>query len=110
MVGKTYMIMFAIMILLNLGAKSEGCSAPEFYAEDESSCDIYHTSDECLEADCGWEACPPNALCDADGWCTEIELLVQQEHVPGFPLLPSAEVHIQTQNSVKSAAKWTLSV
>jgi aspartate/glutamate racemase len=28
--------------------------------------------------------------------CTEIELLVQQEHVPTFPLLPSAEIHIET--------------
>ena len=28
--------------------------------------------------------------------CTEIELLVQQEHVPSLPLLPSAEIHIQT--------------
>lgn len=28
--------------------------------------------------------------------CTEIELLVQQEHVPELPLLPSAEIHIQT--------------
>lgn len=27
--------------------------------------------------------------------CTEIELLVQQEHVPNFPLLPSAEIHIR---------------
>jgi aspartate racemase len=27
--------------------------------------------------------------------CTEIELLVQQEHVPNFPLLASAEIHIQ---------------
>ena len=27
--------------------------------------------------------------------CTEIELLVQQEHVPEIPLLPSAEIHIQ---------------
>lgn len=27
--------------------------------------------------------------------CTEIELLVQQEHVPELPLLPSAEIHIQ---------------
>lgn len=27
--------------------------------------------------------------------CTEIELLVQQEHVPGLPLLPSAEIHIR---------------
>ena len=27
--------------------------------------------------------------------CTEIELLVKQEHVPGFLLLPSAEIHIQ---------------
>jgi aspartate racemase len=27
--------------------------------------------------------------------CTEIELLVQQEHLPEFPLLPSAETHIQ---------------
>ena len=32
--------------------------------------------------------------------CTEIELLVQQEHVPGFPLLPSAEIHIQTAANV----------
>lgn len=32
--------------------------------------------------------------------CTEIELLVQQEHVPGFPLLPSAEVHIRTAADV----------
>lgn len=32
--------------------------------------------------------------------CTEIELLVQAEHVPGFPLLPSAEVHIQTAADV----------
>ncbi len=32
--------------------------------------------------------------------CTEIELLVQQEHVPGFPLLPSAEIHIQTAAGV----------
>ena len=28
--------------------------------------------------------------------CTEIELLVQQEHVPELPLLPSAEIHIVT--------------
>ena len=28
--------------------------------------------------------------------CTEIELLVQQAHVPELPLLPSAEIHIQT--------------
>ena len=28
--------------------------------------------------------------------CTEIELLVQQEHVAGLPWLPSAELHIQT--------------
>jgi len=27
--------------------------------------------------------------------CTEIELLVQQEHIPSIPLLPSAEIHIQ---------------
>jgi aspartate racemase len=27
--------------------------------------------------------------------CTEIELLVQQQHVPELPLLPSAEIHIQ---------------
>ena len=27
--------------------------------------------------------------------CTEIELLVKQEHVPGLPLLPSAEIHIE---------------
>lgn len=27
--------------------------------------------------------------------CTEIELLVQQEHVPGLPLIPSAAVHIE---------------
>ena len=27
--------------------------------------------------------------------CTEIELLVQQEHVPSLPLLPSAEIHIR---------------
>jgi aspartate racemase len=27
--------------------------------------------------------------------CTEIELLVQQEHLPGLRLLPSAEIHIQ---------------
>lgn len=27
--------------------------------------------------------------------CTEIELLVQQEHVPSLALLPSAEIHIQ---------------
>ncbi len=32
--------------------------------------------------------------------CTEIELLVQQEHVPGLPLLPSAEIHIQTTANV----------
>ncbi len=32
--------------------------------------------------------------------CTEIELLVRQEHVPGFPLLPSAEVHMQTAADV----------
>ena len=32
--------------------------------------------------------------------CTEIELLVQEEHVPGFPLLPSAEIHIQTAANV----------
>ena len=28
--------------------------------------------------------------------CTEIELLVQQAHVPELPLLPSAEIHIAT--------------
>ena len=28
--------------------------------------------------------------------CTEIELLVRQEHIPELPWLPSAELHIQT--------------
>jgi aspartate racemase len=32
--------------------------------------------------------------------CTEIELLVQQEHVPGLALLPSAEIHIETAANV----------
>ncbi len=32
--------------------------------------------------------------------CTEIELLVREEHVPGFPLLPSAEIHIQAAANV----------
>ena len=32
--------------------------------------------------------------------CTEIELLVQQEHVPSLPLLPSAEIHIQAAADV----------
>ena len=32
--------------------------------------------------------------------CTEIELLVQQKHVPNLPLLPSAEIHIQTAADV----------
>ena len=32
--------------------------------------------------------------------CTEIELLVQREHVANFPLLPSAEIHIQTAANV----------
>jgi aspartate racemase len=32
--------------------------------------------------------------------CTEIELLVQQEHVPSLHLLPSAEIHIQTAADV----------
>ena len=32
--------------------------------------------------------------------CTEIELLVQEKHVPGFPLLPSAEIHIQAAANV----------
>ncbi len=32
--------------------------------------------------------------------CTEIELLVQQEHIPNLPLLPSAEIHIQTAADV----------
>ena len=32
--------------------------------------------------------------------CTEIELLVKQEHVPGLPLLPSAKIHIETAASV----------
>ena len=32
--------------------------------------------------------------------CTEIELLVQQEHVPSLPLLPSAEIHIETTANV----------
>ncbi len=32
--------------------------------------------------------------------CTEIELFVQQEHVPSLPLLPSAEIHIQTAANV----------
>ncbi len=32
--------------------------------------------------------------------CTEIELLVQQEHVANLPLLPSAEIHIQTAANV----------
>jgi aspartate racemase len=32
--------------------------------------------------------------------CTEIELLVQQEHVPSLPLLPSAEIHIQAAANV----------
>jgi len=32
--------------------------------------------------------------------CTEIELLVQQEHVPGLSLIPSAEIHIQTAADV----------
>ena len=32
--------------------------------------------------------------------CTEIELLVQQEHVATLPLLPSAEIHIETAANV----------
>jgi aspartate/glutamate racemase len=32
--------------------------------------------------------------------CTEIELLMQQEHVPSLPLLPSAEIHIQAAANV----------
>jgi len=32
--------------------------------------------------------------------CTEIELLVQQEHIANLPLLPSAEIHIQTAANV----------
>lgn len=32
--------------------------------------------------------------------CTEIELLVQQEHVPSLPLLPSAEIHIRAAANV----------
>jgi aspartate racemase len=32
--------------------------------------------------------------------CTEIELLVKQEHVPGLALLPSAEIHIETAANV----------
>lgn len=32
--------------------------------------------------------------------CTEIELLVRQEHIPSLPLLPSAEIHIQTAANV----------
>lgn len=32
--------------------------------------------------------------------CTEIELLVKQEHIPDFPLFPSAEIHIQTAADV----------
>ena len=32
--------------------------------------------------------------------CTEIELLVREKHVPGFPLLPSAEIHIQAAANV----------
>ena len=28
--------------------------------------------------------------------CTEIELLVQQKHVPDMMVLPSAEIHIKT--------------
>jgi len=32
--------------------------------------------------------------------CTEIELLVQQEHVPNLALLPSAETHIETAANV----------
>jgi len=32
--------------------------------------------------------------------CTEIELLVGQEHIPSLPLLPSAEIHIQTAANV----------
>ena len=32
--------------------------------------------------------------------CTEIELLVQQEHIPSLPLLPSAEIHIESVANV----------
>lgn len=32
--------------------------------------------------------------------CTEIELLVEQEHVPSVVLLPSAEIHIETAANV----------
>ena len=32
--------------------------------------------------------------------CTEIELLVQQEHVPSLPLLPSAEIHLRAAANV----------
>ena len=32
--------------------------------------------------------------------CTEIELLVRQEHVPSLPLLPSAEIHIKAAANV----------
>ncbi|MEM7348446.1 MAG: amino acid racemase [Chloroflexota bacterium] len=32
--------------------------------------------------------------------CTEIELLVQQTHIPEIPLLPSGEIHIETTADV----------
>ena len=32
--------------------------------------------------------------------CTEIELLIQQEHVPELPLIPSAETHIDVAAEV----------
>lgn len=32
--------------------------------------------------------------------CTEIELLVEQQHVPGLALFPSAEIHIETAADV----------
>ena len=32
--------------------------------------------------------------------CTEIELLIQQEHVPEVPLFPSAELHIEVNSSI----------
>ena len=49
----------------------------------------------------------PGAMRDnnVDMWisaegCTEIELLVQQEHVATLPLLPSTEIHIETAANV----------
>jgi len=41
-------------------------------------CSIHVERETCASAGCAWEACPPNAFCDVEGWCFDPDPVIFQ--------------------------------